>query len=289
MKEFFKWKLFTWNEQEIFLSNFILAVIILIALPFLFLLFRKFVLNPYFRRRKMDEGRRFAMSQLIKYFVYTVTFLLVVQSLGLKLSVLWAAGAALLVGIGLGLQQTFNDFASGIILLLEGSVQKGDWIEVGHTVGEVKKIGLRTSQITTRTNISIIVPNSKITVDNVINLSHDKNDRVRHTVKVGVAYGSDVQLVKRVLLEVAERHSKVFPGAFVRLTSFNDSSIDFELLFWSDEYRQIEDVKSDLRFMIDSGFRKYNIVIPFPQQDLYIKSFPMGGDIPPIVKEEETK
>lgn len=286
MMDFFKWKLFTWNGQEFYLSNFIFAFIVLLALPFLFLLFKKFILNPYFRKRKMDEGRRFAITQLVKYFIYTLTFILVVQSTGLKLSVLWAAGAALLVGIGLGLQQTFNDFASGIILLMEGSVQKGDWIEVGNTVGEVKKIGLRTSQITTRTNISIIVPNSKITVDNVINLSHDKNDRVRHSVQVGVAYGSDVQLVKKVLLEVAERHSKVFPGAFVRLINFNNSSIDFELLFWSDEYRQIEDVKSDLRFMIDSGFRKYNIVIPFPQQDLYIKSLPTKEDAIGEMKED---
>ena len=156
---------------------------------------------------------------------------------------------------------------------MEGSVQKGDWIEVGNTVGEVERIGLRTSLITTRRNISIIVPNSKITVDNVINLSHG-NDKVRHSVTVGVAYGSDLQLVKKVLLECASRHSKVLPGAFVRLVEFNNSSIDFELLFWSDEYMQIEDVRSDLRFMIDNGFRKYNITIPFPQQDLYIKTFP---------------
>lgn len=226
------------------------------------------------RRKKVEEGRRYAINQLIKYFFYFFGFLIAVQTAGFKLSVLWAAGAALLVGIGLGLQQTFNDFASGIILLLEGSVQKGDWIEVGNTVGEVKRIGLRTSLITTRRNISIIVPNSKITVDNVINLSHD-NDRVRHSVTVGVAYGSDLQMVKKVLLECAARHSKVSPGAFVRLIEFNNSSIDFELLFWSDEYMQIEDVRSDLRFMIDNGFRKYNITIPFPQQDLYIKTFPV--------------
>jgi small-conductance mechanosensitive channel len=225
----------------------------------------------------MDMGRKYAMNQLVKYVMYILIFLLVIQSLGFKLSVIWAAGAALLVGIGLGLQQTFNDFASGVILLMEGTVKKGDWIEVGNTMGEVKKIGLRTSLITTRRNISIIVPNSKITVDNVINLSHD-NNMVRHSVSVGVAYGSDVQLVKKVLLECAERHSKVLPGAFVRLIEFNTSSIDFELLFWSEEYRMIEDVRSDLRFMIDSGFRKYGIVIPFPQRDLHIKNFPVPSE-----------
>ncbi|MCB9257140.1 MAG: mechanosensitive ion channel [Chitinophagales bacterium] len=236
----------------------------------MFWLFKKFVLNRYYRRKNMDEGRVYAFNQLLKYFVYVITLMLAVQSLGFELSVIWAAGAALLVGVGLGLQQTFNDFASGIILLLEGTVQKGDWIEIGNTIGEVKKIGLRTSLITTRRNISIIVPNSKITVDNVINLSHN-NKVIRHDIAVGVAYGSDTQLVKKVLLECAQRHSKVMPGAFVRFVDFGDSALNFELLFWSSEYQQIEDVRSDLRFMIDIAFRKHNISIPFPQRDLHIK------------------
>lgn len=273
MKELLKFKLFTIKDNDIYLENLFYAILILLFLPFLYYLFRRFLLKPYFKRKQIDEGRKYAITQLIKYVVYVITFLLAVQTLGFKLSVIWAAGAALLVGIGLGLQQTFNDFASGIILLMEGSVKKGDWIEVGQTVGEVKRIGLRTSLITTRRKISIIVPNSKITVDNVINLSHN-NNIVRHSVAVGVAYGSDVQLVKRVLLECAERHSKILPGAFVRLFEFNSSSIDFELLFWSKEYQQIEDVKSDLRFMIDAAFKKYKITIPYPQQDLHIKSIP---------------
>lgn len=276
MKKLLKLEIFTYNDQTVYLENFVFALLVMIIFVILYFLLRKFIVNPYLRRKKVEEGRRYAINQLIKYLFYFVGFLFAVQTAGFKLSVLWAAGAALLVGIGLGLQQTFNDFASGIILLMEGSVQKGDWIEVGNTVGEVEKIGLRTSLITTRRNISIIVPNSKITVDNVINLSHG-NDKVRHSVTVGVAYGSDLQLVKKVLLECASRHSKVLPGAFVRLVEFNNSSIDFELLFWSDEYMQIEDVRSDLRFMIDNGFRKYNITIPFPQQDLYIKTFPSAN------------
>jgi small-conductance mechanosensitive channel len=273
MKDLLKFKVFTYNDQPVFLENFVFAILVMMFFILLYFVVRKFLINPYLRRKKVEEGRRYAFNQLIKYSFYILGFLFAVQTAGFKLSVLWAAGAALLVGIGLGLQQTFNDFASGIILLMEGSVQKGDWIEVGNTVGEVKRIGLRTSLITTRRNISIIVPNSKITIDNVINLSHD-NDKVRHSVTVGVAYGSDLQLVKKVLLECASRHSKVSPGAFVRVIEFNNSSIDFELLFWSDEYMQIEDVRSDLRFMIDNGFRKYHITIPFPQQDLYIKTIP---------------
>ncbi len=271
LKEFFHYKLFTWNQSEVHVDNVFYALLVILFVPFMYLLFRKFFLNKYFKRKKLGKGRVYAFNQLIKYFVYMLTLMLAVDAVGLSFSGLWAAGAALLVGIGLGLQQTFNDFASGVILLIAGTVEKGNWIDVGNTVGEVKKIGLRTSLITTRRNISIIVPNSKITVDNVINLSHD-NDRVRHEIAVGVAYGSDVNLVKKVLLECAERHSKVLPNASVRFQNFGDSSLDFLLLFWSNEYQQIEDVKSDLRFMIDSGFRKFNIEIPFPQRDLNLKN-----------------
>lgn len=276
INEILNYELFNWKDSVIHVDNVFFAAFVIAIIPFSYLLFRKFFLNPYFKKKKMQAGRVYAANQLIKYVVYIITILIALDVLGFKIGGLWAAGAALLVGVGLGLQQTFNDFASGIILLLEGSVQKGDWIEVGDTVGEVKKIGLRTSLITTRRNISIIVPNSKITVDNVINLSHN-NDKVRHVVTVGVAYGSDLNLVKKVILECANRHSKVLPNAIVRFVNFGDSSLDFELLFWSHEYQQIEDVRSDIRFMIDNAFRKFNISVPFPQQDLYIKSLPKTG------------
>jgi small-conductance mechanosensitive channel len=271
VKNIFSYELFTWKDQTFYLENLILAGFILILFPLLFILFKRFFLNPYFDRKNIEIGRRFAISQLIKYLVYFLTFIFAVQSFGLQLSYVWAAGAALLVGIGLGLQQTFNDFASGIILLIEGSVEKGDWIEVGNTVGEVKKIGLRTSLITTRRNISIIVPNSKITIDNVINLSHS-NDSILHMVTVGVAYDSDVKLVEKLLIECANNHPKVNENPFVRFSDFGNSSLDFELLFWSDEYHRIELVRSDLRFAINEVFKKNHIVIPFPQRDLNIKN-----------------
>lgn len=276
-KEFLDFRLFTWNEDVVQVENIFFASIVILVAPLCFFLFKKIFLNKYFKIKKISAGRAYAANQLIKYFVYIISLFIAINVLGISISGLWAAGAALLVGIGLGLQQTFNDFASGIILLLEGTVEKGDWIQVGDTVGEVKRIGLRTSLITTKRNISIIVPNSKITVDNVINLSHD-NITVRHIISVGVAYGSDLALVKKVMLKCAHRHNKVLPNAVVRFVNFGDSSLEFELLFWSHEHLNIEDVSSDLRFMIDSTFKKYNISVPFPQQDLYIKSMPKEFD-----------
>lgn len=268
------YELFKLGETTITSGNIIFSLLIIIAAPISFLLFRKFFLLKYYRRKNIEIGRSYAISTLLKYVFYIVFFLIALQASGIKLSLLLAAGAALLVGVGIGLQQTFNDFASGLILLIEGSVQKGDWVEVGDTEGKVIKIGLRTSLIETRRKVTIIVPNSKITVDEVVNLSHQDNKILRYTVSVGVAYGSDVIKVKNILLKCARNHKKVLskPEPAVRFTDFGDSSLDFELLFWSDDYDTIEFVKSDIRFLIDAMFREHKIEIPFPQRDLHIKS-----------------
>ncbi len=284
MKELFEYKLLTVSGQDIMLGNVFIALAIAISVPILFSLFTRTFLKPYFKRKNIEEGRAYSVTQLIKYVVYLFTFLVVVQAAGFQLSVIWAAGAALLVGLGIGLQHFFNDLASGVILLIEGSVEKGDWIEIGDMQGEIKKIGLRTSILVTRRNISIIVPNSKITVENVVNLSYNEK-LVRHSIKVGVSYDSSAQLVKKILLECANRHNKVEPDAFVRLVDFGDSAIVFELLFFSSEYFRIDDVRSDLRFMIDIAFRKNNIKIPFPQRDLHLKNTSVNT----ILKTEENK
>lgn len=268
------YELFTIGETTITSGNIILTLIIIFSAPITFLLFRKFFLLRYYRKNNIEIGRSYAITTLLKYLFYIVFFLIALQASGIKLSLLLAAGAALLVGVGIGLQQTFNDFASGLILLIEGSVQKGDWVEVGDTEGKVIKIGLRTSLIETRRKVTIIVPNSKIAVDQVVNLSHQDNKILRYTVSVGVAYGSDVSKVKEILLECAKTHKMVLkkPIPTVRFIDFGNSSLDFELLFWSDNYDTIEAVRSDIRFLIDAKFREHKVEIPFPQRDLHIRS-----------------
>lgn len=266
--------LFTIGETTITSGNLILSIIFIILAPITFLLFRKFFLLRYYRRKNIEVGRSYAITTLLKYLFYVVFLLIALQASGIKLSLLLAAGAALLIGVGIGLQQTFNDFASGLILLIEGSVQKGDWVEIGNTEGKVIKIGLRTSLIETRRRVTIIVPNSKITVDEVINLSHQDNKILRYSVSVGVAYGSDVNKVKEILLECAKTHNMILkkPIPSVRFTDFGDSSLDFELLFWSENYDNVMAIRSDLRFLIDAKFREHKVEIPFPQRDLHIKS-----------------
>lgn len=270
---FLSTNLFTIGTHGFSIQNLLLVGTMMVAAPILLWLIVNFPLKSFLERNEYKDGRKFAIYALVKYSFYVIYFLLCVQVLGIKLSVLWAAGAALLVGVGLGLQQTFNDFASGVILLIEGSVEKGDWIKVGSEEGKVTRIGLRTSQILTRRNISLIIPNSKITVDNVVNFTHDSS-KVRHEVNVGVAYGSDVKKVKEILLQCAVRHSLVLkkPAPFVRFNAFGESSLDFQLLFWTEEFYTVEDIKSDLRFMIDNEFRASNIVIPFPQRVMHYAS-----------------
>ena len=140
-------------------------------------------------------------------------------------------------------------------------------------VDVVKEIGLRTSVVETRDNISLLIPNSKLTNEALINWSHNEK-KTRFDVKVGVAYGSDIQLVKKLLLDCAAKHTSVVdsPKPIVRFTNFGDSSLDFELLFWTLNTFRVEDTKSDLRFLIDAAFRENGVTIPFPQRDVHFYS-----------------
>ncbi|MEM6770157.1 MAG: mechanosensitive ion channel domain-containing protein, partial [Bacteroidota bacterium] len=205
-------------------------------------------------------------------------------NLGFELYAIWTGAAALLVGIGIGLQQTFNDLICGIIILFERSVKVGDVVELtGHQVGTIRKIGTRTSILETRDDIMIFVPNSKLIGENVTNWSQVERT-ARFHVKVGVGYNADVELVREVLLEVAAEHPKVLtsPKPQVWMIGFGDSSLDFDLLFYSRDLLRAEAIKSDLRFAITAAFRKANIEIPFPQRDLWIR-----GGLPGARKEEE--
>jgi small-conductance mechanosensitive channel len=146
---------------------------------------------------------------------------------------------------------------------------------VDDTVALVKEIGLRTSIVETRDGIAMIIPNHKLVSEKLINWS--SNDTItRFSIKVGVAYGSDVKLVEKLLSETAWKHSKVItnPTPLILFKDFGESSLDFELIFWTNQLFVIEQVKSDLRFMIDEAFRANNIEIPFPQRDLHVKNMP---------------
>jgi small-conductance mechanosensitive channel len=251
----------------------VVAGLIFLSIQLFYWVLKHVVLISYYKRKELDVGTQFAINQILKYILYLFSFVLILEILGQNLTVVWGGLAALLVGVGLGLQQTFNDFFSGFVLLFERTVTVGNIIEVNGQVGRVKKIGLRTSTLLTREGINLIVPNSKITTDNLINWDHDEH-KARFKVSLGVAYGTDVQKVKKILLEVAEENSDVLssPPPSVRFEDFGTSSLDFSLVFWSSNLFFIEVVKSNLRFAIDEKFRENNIQIPFPQRDIWLKN-----------------
>jgi len=233
---------------------------------------RKFIHQEGLKQR-VGEGRLHGIFQIVKYIIIVTAVVIGLESIGVRVTFLLAGSAALLVGLGFGLQQIFNDFISGIILLFDGTIKVGEVIEIEGIVGRVESIGLRTSEIETRDNIIMIIPNSFFTSQKVINWSHNRQF-TRFRITISVAYGSDTQLVKKVLLKCAEEHKYVAkkPDASVRFIDFGDSALIFELLFYSENMFRIERVKSDIRFSVDMKFKENDIHIPFPQRDLHIKA-----------------
>ncbi len=265
--------LFRYGEFEFTISKLLGSILIILIAQLTIWITTQLVLHSYYRRSDVNTGAQFAINQLVRYVIFIFAIFLVFDNLEIKMTVIWGGLAALLVGIGLGLQQTFNDLLSGIMLLFERSVEVGDVVEVEGLIGRVKKIGLRASIVESRDNLSVIVPNSKLVTNNVVNWSHF-DDKVRFNIKVGVAYGSDTQKVKELLIKVATESTLVldYPSPFVRFINFGDSSLDFELHFWSRNLFYIENTKSELRFEIDKVFRENGITIPFPQRDVWFKN-----------------
>jgi small-conductance mechanosensitive channel len=215
------------------------------------------------------------MYLIFKYIIWVIAIVLMLEASGMRISIILASAAALLVGIGLGLQQLFNDLASGIVMLIEQNVKIHDIVEIeGHgekMVGEVVHTGLRTSKVRTRDNIIVDIPNSMIVHNKVINWSQMEK-KTRFHINIGVAYGSDVQLVKKVLMECANKHGDIArePAPRVRFEDFGDSSLDFRVFFWTSNTFPVEFTKSDLRFEIYEALDRNGIKIPFPQRDVHI-------------------
>lgn len=255
------------------ITKVLFALLILLLGRLVVWLVTQVILIGVYKRREIDTGGQFAINQLFKYVIYVIAFLMAIYSLGINMTLIWGGAAALLVGVGLGLQQTFNDFFSGLVLLFERSVSVGDILEFNGKVGTVIKIGLRSSIIETRGCESVIVPNSKLVNDLVVNWSHF-TEKVRFQIDIGVAYGSNTQLVKKLLLQSASAHPMImdYPTPFVRFQDFSDNALSFSVFFFTKNYIIVEDIKSDLRFELDKVFRENEIAIPFPQRDVWIRT-----------------
>ena len=274
MKEVLSFTIFEYGDIKITIGGIFLALAIILITKIFIRFLNKIVLNRFFKHRDIDYGRSFAIKAIIKYIMYFIAFLIILKVFGARLSVVLLGSAGLLVGIGLGLQSTFNDLLSGIILLIEGNVEIGDIVVINGMVGVVQRIGLRTSKVKTRDMVSIIVPNSHLVGDQVTNWSHNESP-ARFQIDFGVAYNSDIDQVENVALQCIKAHPDVLekPASTIQIVNYGSSSIDFRLYFFSDEFFYIEKVKSDLRKMLFKALKKNNIEIPFPQRDLWIKNY----------------
>jgi len=254
---------------------FVIIVVIFISRIVLNFL-RVWLLRAVSRNNKIDQGTEYVYIQLAKYFVYTVATVIVVRSFGVDINLFLTATTFLLVGVGLGLQHIFSHYFSGFLLLFEGSVKVGDIVEIQNLNGEenfvakIVSINLRTSKIETRDGKVLIVPNSKLTHESVNNWSYG-SQWTRFMIPVTVKYGTDLDLVREILIRCASGHPHVAEQKeiIVRLLNFGKDGFELDVVFWAEQNFYIEIHKSDIRFAIEREFRKYGIVIPYQQLEIH--------------------
>jgi len=248
------------------------AILVVIAALFITSLILKLIRKVITRKLPEQDKIKFvSLFSYSKWFIYVIILLMTFHNVGVNVTALFAASAALLVGIGLALQTLFQDIISGVFILVDQSVHVGDIIELDGKVGRVENINLRTTRAVTIDNKVLIIPNHLYLTNSLYNWTENGTE-TRENVEVGVAYGSDVQLVKRLLLQVAVSHPAVLkkPEPLVVFTDFGDSSLNFKLIFTMNDSFQALIPKSDMRFEIDRLFRENKIAIPFPQRDIHI-------------------
>ena len=273
-----------WNDIKMFLNQHIdfssdirisvQDILIVIAVIFITTLILRFVLRVITHKLPSeDKGKFNVVFGYFRWLVYLLILLFTLNAVGVDVTAVFAASAALMIGIGLALQTLFQDIISGVFILVDQTVHVGDIIEIDGKVGRVEEIKLRTTRAVTIDNKVLIIPNHLYLENSLYNWTQNGSD-TRESVDVGVAYGSDVQLVKKVLIQAAVSNPDVLykDDIAVRFTNFGDSSLDFKVIFTLGDSFNANTAKSDIRFEIDRLFRENNISIPFPQRDIHIVS-----------------
>lgn len=257
-------------------DNTIKITIGFIMIVFIFFLFTHVILGIIKRIfiRNLPKGDKVKFTTVFsfsKWLIYLIVLLVAFSTIGVNINAVLAASAGLLIGIGLALQTLFQDIISGIFILVDKTVHVGDIIELEGKVGRVEEIKLRTTRAVTIDNKVLVIPNHLYLTNSLYNWTQNGTN-TRESVLVGVAYGTDVELVKKLLLQVAAENKSVlkYPEPLVLFTDFADSSLNFKLVVTINDSFQGAIPKSDLRFAIDKVFRENNITIPFPQRDIHV-------------------
>jgi small-conductance mechanosensitive channel len=262
---------YTFNFTEkisISIKGILFVLLVLIIISVLLKIVRRIVTRNL---PKSDKKKFITVFSYGRWIVYLIFLLITLNAIGVNVTAVFAASAALLIGVGLALQTLFQDIISGIFILIDQTVHVGDIIEIDGKIGKVEEIKLRTTRAVTIDNKVLILPNHLYLTNSLYNWTQN-GTITRESVEVGVAYGSDVQLVKKILLEVANNHPDVIPTPepTVIFMDFGESSLNFRLVFTMNDSFKALFPKSDIRFEIDRLFRENNITIPFPQRDVHI-------------------
>ncbi|WP_372682009.1 mechanosensitive ion channel domain-containing protein [Desulfosarcina sp.] len=260
------------GDSSFTLMGLISAALILFITHLLIRLWRHVLSTRILARSGLESGLQHSMTSITVYLLWGAGVLVALHAFGLSSTSLTVAFGALGIGLGFGLQNIFNNFISGIILLFERPIQVGDAVEINGIWAEVKKIRFRSTVVQTFDNASLIIPNSEFISSQVTNWSF-RDLTLRIKVSVGVAYGSDIELVRSSLLEIAGRTDKVLanPRPDVLFSDFGDSALIFVLRVWTDVDNMLK-VATAIRFEIDRVFRERNLEIAFPQRDIHIRS-----------------
>lgn len=285
----------TWNEifgasfmigeYKLVAGNLMIGGLIALGTWLLLLALRRTIVRPRLFT-KIDEKRRMSIYLITKYVVWVISIIMILEANNIEITVLLVGSTALLVGLGLGLQNIFKDLVSGLFLLFEGTIKIGDIIEADGVIGRIVEINLRSTEVLTREDVTIIIPNSRFVTEKVVNWSHNNEERIRFTVNVSVAYGSDIDVVFSCLEEAMREIPQICrtPKPFVRFTNFGESALEFDMIFWSKDLFTINNVKSDLRRAVYRKLNEKGLAIPFPQRDIHIKTltseFSMPGNEP---------
>jgi len=243
---------------------------------------RRYFITRLLGRTHLEPAMQFALARVMGYALLGLGFYISLQMVGVNLNSLAFVAGAVGVGLGFGLQNIISNFISGLIILAERPIAIGDRVEIGGVAGQVREISLRSTTVITNDNMAIIVPNADFITQRVTNWSYE-DPRVRFRIPFGVAYGTDLSRLRQLMLEVADEHPKALkdPKPELFFVGFGDSSLNFELGVWSSESTiSPRRFRSDLFFAIEKKLRESGIEIPFPQQDLHVRT--VVGDARPV-------
>jgi len=279
---------FTFGRITVSVSSLIIGVIVMILTIFLARSSSALLERRIANQRHIDPGLRYTIRRLVRYVIVTVGFLVALkQAFALDLTSIAVIFTALSVGIGFGLQYIAADIASGFILLFERPIRIGDRITIGEDEGDVQSINLRTTVVTTNDRVAIIVPNSKLVSQRVVNWSYG-DPRARIAIQIGVADDSDIDLVTRTLIDAAKDIDNILPdpAPCVQFLKFGDYTLDFRLLVWTNQPRRHVQIRSDINYRIARLFRERSIRIPYPTQEFLLKGVDLPRDQEPNLLHE---